>query len=62
MFAGSDAGGETAAAIYTIIETAKLNKINPHTYLKEVLKRIQDHNAKKVSELLPWNLKLDQQL
>lgn len=59
MFAGSDSGGETAAAIYTITETAKLNGVNPHTYLKEVLKRIQDHNAKKVAELLPWNLKLN---
>ena len=59
LFAGSDRGGETAAAIYTITETAKLNGINPWVYLGEVLKRIQDHNAKKVSELLPWNLKLD---
>jgi transposase len=59
LFAGSDGGGETAAAIYTITGTAKLNGINPWVYLREVLKRIQDHNAKKVAELLPWNLKLD---
>ena len=58
LFAGSDAGGETAAAIYTITETAKLNGINPWEYLKQVLTRIQDHNAKKVAELMPWNLKL----
>ena len=58
LFAGSDAGGETAAAIYTIIETAKLNGINPWLYLKNVLAQIQDHNAKKVAELLPWNLKI----
>ena len=58
LFAGSDAGGETAAAIYTITETAKLNGINPWLYLKQVLARIQDHNAQKVAELLPWNLKL----
>ena len=56
LFAGSDAGGETAAAIYSITETAKLNGINPWEYLKQVLTRIQDHNAKKVAELLPWNL------
>ena len=59
LFAGSDSGGETAAAIYTITETAKLNGVNPWTYLKQVLARIQNHNAKKVAELLPWNLKLD---
>ena len=58
MFAGSDAGGKTAAAIYTITETAKLNGINPQVYLKNVLGQIQDHNAKKIVDLLPWNLKL----
>jgi transposase len=56
LFAGSDAGGKTAAAIYTITETAKLNGINPWAYLKQVLSRIQDHNAQRVAELLPWNL------
>jgi transposase len=58
LFAGSDGGGATAAAIYTITETAKLNEINPWSYLREVLLRIQDHNSTKISELLPWNLKL----
>ncbi len=58
MFAGSDAGGETAAAIYTITETAKLNGINPQVYLKNVLAQIQDHNSKKIADLLPWNLTL----
>ena len=58
LFAGSDAGGETAAAIYTITETAKLNGINPQVYLKYILAQIQDHNAKKIADLLPWNLKL----
>jgi len=58
MFAGSDGGGKTAASIYTITETAKLNNINPWAYLREVLDRIQDHNSSKISELLPWNLKL----
>ena len=56
LFAGSDSGGETAAAIYTITETAKLNGINPWEYLKQVLARIQDHNANKIADLLPWNL------
>jgi len=57
LFAGSDAGGETAAAIYSLIETAKLNNINPWKYLEKVLRVIQDHNHKKLSELLPWNIK-----
>jgi hypothetical protein len=59
LFAGSDKGGETAANIYTIIETAKLNNINPWTYLKYVLTHIQDHNSQKIAELLPWNVKLE---
>lgn len=58
LFAGSDRGGETAAAMYTIIETAKLNNINPWTYLKYILTHIQDHNSQKIAELLPWNVKL----
>jgi transposase len=58
LFAGSDGGGETAAAIYTITETAKLNGINPQVYLKNVLAQIQDHNAKKIADLLTWNLTL----
>jgi transposase len=58
IFAGSDSGGETAASIYTITETAKLNGINPWKYLKHVLAQIQDHNSKKIADLLPWNLKL----
>jgi len=59
LFAGSDGGGKTAASIYTITETAKLNGVNPQLYLKHVLTKIQDHNAKKIEELLPWNLKLN---
>lgn len=59
LFAGSDGGGKTAASIYTITETAKLNGVNPQLYLKHVLAKIQDHNAKKIEELLPWNLKLN---
>ena len=59
MFAGSDAGGNTAANIYTIIETAKLNGINPWLYLYKVLSVIQDYNSQKIYELLPWNIKLE---
>ena len=55
LFAGSDAGGRRAAAMYSLIETAKLNGVNPQAYLADVLTRIADHPAKRVAELLPWN-------
>ena len=58
MFAGSDKGGETAAAMYTIIETVKLNDINPWKYLRHVLATIQDQPHNKMADLLPWNVKL----
>jgi transposase len=54
-FAGSDRGGERAAAIYTLIETAKLNGVDPQAWLADVLARIADHPAKQVTDLLPWN-------
>lgn len=54
-FAGSDSGGRRAAAIYTLIETAKLNDIDPRAWLADVLARIADHPAKRITELLPWN-------
>jgi transposase len=54
-FAGSDRGGERAAAIYTLIETAKLNGIDPQAWLADVLARIADHPAKRIGDLLPWN-------
>jgi transposase len=60
-FAGSDAGGRRAAAIYTLIETAKLNDVDPQAWLADVLARLQDHPAKRIAELLPWNWKLLQQ-
>ena len=53
-FAGSDRGGERAAAIYTLIETAKLNGIDPQAWLADVLSRLPDHPAKQIDELLPW--------
>jgi hypothetical protein len=54
-FAGSDAGGERAAALYTLIETAKLNEVDPRAWLADVLTRLQDHPARRIAELLPWN-------
>jgi len=54
-FAGSDEGGRRAAAIYTLIATAKLNDIDPQAWLADVLSRLPDHSAKRIHELLPWN-------
>jgi transposase len=59
-FAGSDAGGRRAAAIYTLIETAKLNDVDPHAWLADVLKRLPDHPASRLHELLPWAWKIGQ--
>jgi len=56
LFAGSDAGGERAAVIYSLIGTAKLNDLDPEAYLREVLTRIADHPIKRIEELLPWNI------
>ena len=56
-FCGSDAGGHRAAAIYTLIETAKLNDVDPQAWLADVLARLPDHPAKRLDELLPWNWK-----
>jgi transposase len=54
-FAGSDEGGRRAAAIYTLIASAKLNDIDPQAWLADVLARLPDHPAKRIHELLPWN-------
>jgi hypothetical protein len=56
LFCGSDAGGERAAAIYSLIGTAKLNGLNPEAYMREVLSRVADHPINRIEELLPWNL------
>ncbi len=56
-FAGSDEGGRRAAAIYTLVETCKLNGVDPRAWLADVLARLPDHPARRISELLPWNWK-----
>ena len=56
LFAGSDRGGESAAAIYSLIGTAKLNGVDPEGYLRNVLSHIAEHPINRIEELLPWNL------
>jgi hypothetical protein len=56
LHVGSDAGGERAAAIYSLTETAKLNLLDPEDYLRQVLEQIAEYPVKRVHELLPWNL------
>ncbi len=56
LFCGSDAGGERAAAMYSLIGTAKLNGLDPEAYLRYVIERIADHPINRVEELLPWNV------
>ena len=55
LFAGSDRGGERAAAMFTLIETAKLNNVDPQAWLADVLRRIADHPLSRLHQLLPWN-------
>jgi hypothetical protein len=56
MFAGSDSGGERAAAMYSLIQTCRLNDIDPRAYLCHVLTCIADHPINRVDELLPWRV------
>ena len=55
LFAGSDRGGQRAAAMYSLIVTAKLNDVDPQAWLADVLSRIAEHPVQKLDELLPWN-------
>jgi transposase len=61
LFAGSNAGGERAAAIYSLLGSAKLNGLDPEIYLQHVLECIADHPISRINELLPWNLALPSQ-
>ena len=60
-FAGSDRGGQRAAAVYTLIETARLNDVDPRAWIADVLARINDHPASRLDQLLPWNWKAENQ-
>src|SRR5439155_19465753 len=55
LFAGNDRVGERAASMYTLIETAKLNEVDPEAWLADVVGRIADHPASRLDDLLPWN-------
>src|ERR1700722_11492290 len=61
LFAGSNAGGERAAAIYSLLGSAKLNGLDPEIYLQHALECIADHPISRINELLPWNLALPSQ-
>ena len=56
LFMGSEGGGKAAAIAYTLIETAKLNGVDPQAWLTDILGRISDHKINKIDELLPWNI------
>ncbi|MDR6503955.1 hypothetical protein J2785_007148 [Burkholderia ambifaria] len=58
LFAGADSGGQRAAALYSLVETAKLNGIDPEAYLRRVLDRIADHPINRIEDLLPWNIEM----
>jgi transposase len=62
LFAGSDAGGERAAAIYSLVGSAKLIGLDPQAYLRHVIERIADHPVNRIEELLPWRVNLQQDL
>ncbi len=61
-FAGSDAGGHRAAAVYTLVETCKMNDVDPQAWLADVLARIANHPMNDLAALLPWNWKKSHQL
>ena len=55
LFMGSPSGGRAAAIAYTLIETARLNGVDAHAWLAQVLERIPDSKINRIDELLPWN-------
>ena len=57
LFMGSQAGGKAAAIAYTLIETAKMNGIDPQAWLTHVIDTIADHPASQIDDLMPWNFK-----
>ena len=57
VFLGSDAGGDRAAAMFTILESCKMLGINPEAYLRDVLTRIADHPINRIRDFLPWRWK-----
>lgn len=59
-FCGSDRGGDRAAAMYTLIQTCRLNDVDPHAWLRDVVSRISDHPQTRLHELLPWEWKARQ--
>jgi hypothetical protein len=56
LFAGADSGGERAAGIYSLIGSAKLNGLDPESYLRDVIARIAEHPVTRIEEFLPWNI------
>ncbi len=52
---GSEGGGKAAAIAYTLVETAKLNGVDPQAWLTDVLSRSAEHKINRIDELLPWN-------
>jgi hypothetical protein len=62
LFASSDRGGERAAVMLTLIQTAKFNGVDPQAWLADVLARIADHNSQPLDQLLPWNWKAPLQI
>lgn len=56
-FCGSDRGGHRAAAMYSLIQTCRLNGVDPHAWLRDVIARISDHPQNRLHELLPWHWK-----
>jgi len=62
LFAGSDAGGERAAAIYSLVDSAKLHGLDPQAYLRHVIERIAEHPVNRIEELLPRRVDLQPDL